>query len=340
MNQTDTSVRSGSESAVDTARATASSGREYVSRAASFLQRAVESGAVTALIGGAGLLGGIRALLAGEHERGLAGLVLGAGFIGAALDQRRSRSRGAESNVAQTDVVDTRPDVGAVADEAGGVGATDRAAGDAAADVADTSPDVEDAGSGLESESEADAESESVDRREIADTGVDAEDLAEATGRETADAGGVEGTGDQTTAEEGTGVGDLPETEEIDRLGEAAFDRQSREVPAPQRAFNQGFLAHSTEAFWGIRDRDDGVLVSLNYDGLAGRDGVRYVASSEIGEDARELPIPDTVLDHWDEVFGGGTAVNGGDGILFVTTDELASDGLLRVLPAEWAEDL
>jgi hypothetical protein len=125
----------------------------------------------------------------------------------------------------------------------------------------------------------------------------------------------------------------------VDRLGEAALDRQSREVPVPQRAFNQGFLAHSAEAFWGVRTRDDAVLVSQDYDAIEGRDGVRYVTSSEIGDDVRELPIPDAILDHWDGMVGGGIAVTGGDDILFATTEELAADGVLRVLPAAWADD-
>ncbi|WP_120246697.1 hypothetical protein [Halopiger aswanensis] len=338
MNQTDPSAQAEPESATDTARTAAKRGRKYVSRVASPLRRGIESGTVTAIIGGASLLSGVRALLGGERERGFGRLILGAGFVGAAIGQRRSRSRGGESAVEETDVGDTRPDVGAIADEAGGVGEDDRAAGDAAADVADTSPTVEDAGSGLESE--AGAESTSVGQREIADTGVDSEDLTEATERETGDIGGEEGTSEEPTAEDDTDAGDGTETEAIDRLGEAAFDRQSREVPAPQRAFNQGLLAHSTEAFWGIRARDDGVLVSLDYDALENRDGVQYIASSEIGADVRELPIPDAVLNHWDDVFGGGTAVSGGDNVLFVTTDELAADGLLRVLPAAWADDL
>lgn len=78
------------------------------------------------------------------------------------------------------------------------------------------------------------------------------------------------------------------------------------------------------------------MLVSQNYDAIQDRDGVRYVTSSEVGQDVRELPVPDAILDHWDEVYGGGTAVVGGDDILFVTTDDLAADGLLRVLPAAW----
>lgn len=189
-------------------------------------------------------------------------------------------------------------------------------------------------------ESDSDATQASVGQREISGTGVESEDLTEATERETEDAGGEKGMSNKTTAEKGTDAGDGTETEDLDRLGEAAFDRQSRKVPTPQRAFNQGFLAHSSEAFWGIRARDDGVLVSLDYDAIGDRDGVQYVASSEIGEDVRELPIPDAVLNHWNEAFGGGTAVTGGDDILFVTTTDLATDGLLRILPTEWADDL
>ena len=223
-------------------------------------------------------------------------------------------------------MVGTGPDVESIADEAGGAGDEDHAADEAASAVADTSPDVEEAASGQESGVEHDAEFEagaasaSVDQRDVAGAGVDSQDLAEATEGESRGSEAIE-------------------REEVDRLGEAAFDGQSREVPAPQRAFNRGFLAHSTEAFWGVRDRDDAVLVSADYDAVEGRDGVRYVASSAIGDDARELPIPTAVLDHWDEVLGGGTAVAGGDGILFATTDDLAADGLLWVLPAEWADD-
>ena len=339
MNQSDTSARLESESGVETARAVAKSGREYVSRIPPYLRHGVESGAVTTIIGGTGLLGGLRAFLGGERKRGFAGLAVGTAFLAAALAQRRSRNRGEESAVEEPDVVDTGPDIEAVADESGGVGEEDHADGEAAAAVTDTSPDVEDVGSGLESDSDAD--SASVDQREVVDTGVDTDDLAGEPERETGDAGDEEIASDGTAAgAEGTDAGADIETEDVDRLGEAAFDRQSREVPAPQRAFNRGFLAHSAEAFWGISTRDDVVLVSQDYDAIQDRDGVRYVASSEIGEDVRELPIPDAVLDHWDEVIGGGTAVTGGDSILFVTTDDLAADDLLRVLPAEWADDL
>ena len=338
VSQSDTGERS--ESSVGTARAPAGSGHEYASKVAPSLRRGVGSGALTAIVGGAGLLGGLRALLRGERKRGVARVVFGAAFLTVAVAQRRSRGPEKESDVEETDVVGSGPDVEAIADEAGDVGDDDHAAGEAASAVADTSPDVEDAGSELDSESRtelgSDAASTSVDQREVADTGVDSQDLSETTGRDSAE---TETTETETTETETEDAGDATGSEEVDRLGEAAFDGQSHEVPAPQRAFNRGLLAHSTEAFWGVRDRDDAVLVSQDYDALSGPDGVTYVASSQIGDDVRELPIPDTVLDHWGEVLGG-TAVAGGDGILFATTDDLAADGLLWVLPAAWADDV
>ena len=331
MSQSDTSERS--ESSYGTARGATGSGRGsvsnghgYASRIASSLRRGVGSGVVAAIVGGVGLLGGTRALLRGERWGGLARLALGVALLAVAVVQRRSRGAGRTSEIDEADVVGTGPDVGAIAVDAGGAGDGDNADGEAASAVADTAPDVEDASSGLGSgvepddEPEPDEASASTNQRDVGDAGADSEEVAEAAEDE---------SGDSVEA---------PGREAVDSLGEAAFGGQSHEVPAPQRAFNQGFLAHSTEAFWGVRARDDAVLVSANYDALSGRDGVEYVASSAIGDDVRELPIPDTVLDHWDEVFGGGTAVAGGDDILFATTDDLAADGLLWVLPAAWAE--
>jgi hypothetical protein len=209
-----------------------------------------------------------------------------------------------------------------VAEESGGVGEEQHASGEEATEVVDTSPDIEDVDVARERESDAAVGSASVDQREVADTGVDSETLTETSEGEPEES-------DETA-----------ESEDVERLGKAAFDRQSREVPAPQQAFNRGFLAHSTEVFWGVRTDDDAVLVSQDYDAVDGREGVDYVASSEIGDDAREVPIPDAILDHWDEVYGGGTAVTGGDDILFVTTDDLSDDDVLWVLPADWAADV
>ncbi|MBV0923214.1 hypothetical protein KTS45_03290 [Halomicroarcula limicola] len=303
MTQTDTSAQSEPESSVDSARTAAKSGREYLSKAAPYLRRGVESDAVTAAIGGTGLLGGLRALRDGERGRGLVGLVVGAGFVALTLARRRFRHRGEELSVEEADVADTGPDVEAVADEAGGVGEGDGATDEAVADAVDTSPDVE----SVESDAEPESEPES-------------------------------GTNDGTATTEEGATADDSEAEDVDRLGEAAFDGQSREVPAPQRAFDRGFLAHSAEAFWGIRSGDDAVLVSQDYDAIEGQDEVHYVASSEIGADARELPIPDVILNHWNEVLDDAASVTGGDDVLFVTTDRLAADGVLRVLPSKRAD--
>lgn len=340
MNQTDPNARTEPETTIDTARTVARSGREYVSKAAPSLRRGVESGAVTATIGGIGLLSGLRAVLAGKRTFGLARLALGVGFLTTALLQRRSRDRSGEPDVEETDVVDTGPDADAIADEAGGAGEEDHADSGAAVEIADTSPDIENVEPGIESDADTDAEPASIDQREVVDSGVDSEDMAEAVERETGGADGEERTSGETTAEESADVGTDTETEDVERLGEAAFDSQSREVPAPQQAFNRGFLAHSSMVCWGIRTPDDAVLIAQDFDVIEGRDGVTYVASTEIGTDVRELPIPEAVINHWDEVFGGGMAVTGGDDILFVTTESLATDGLLRVLPAEWADGL
>ncbi|WP_135302599.1 hypothetical protein [Haloarcula amylovorans] len=342
MNQTDTNAQSEPKSGIDSARTAAKSGREYVSKAAPYLRRGVESGAVTATIGGTSLLGGLRALLDGERNRGLVRLVVGAGFVALTLAQRRFRDQGEDPSIEETDVVDTGSDVGAVADEAGDVDEREGATDEAAANAVDTSPDVEgvESDSASASESESDIESATVGQREVVDTGVDSEALREATESESEDAGDGSGTSDETpTAEESTAIDDDNETEEIDHLGEAAFDGQSREVPVPQRAFDRRFLAHSAEAFWGIRTGDDAVLVSQDYDAIEEQDGMHYVASTEIGADVRELPIPEAILNHWNDVLSDEASVTGGDDVLFVTTDSLAAGGLLRVLPSRRADD-
>jgi hypothetical protein len=241
------------------------------------LGRRVTPTTIAALVGGAGLLGGLRAFRRGERTRGAVRIAVGAAVLGVALLRRRAGGADEAAAAGERGPTEVEPDAEGVDEASGAVGVG----------------------------------------------------TAEATG------GAADAPSGATAAAEGG-----PEAEDIDRLGAAAVDWQSREVPVPQRAFNQGFLAHSSEAFWGVSDRDDSVVVSADYDAVERREGVRYVASSEIGADARELPIPDAVLDHWDEVYGGGTAVTGGDDILFVTTEELAAVGLLRVLPAAWAANV
>jgi hypothetical protein len=271
VNQTGTSTRSESESDAETGIGERGSGRKLVPTVTPYLRRGVRSGAAAGIIGGAGVLSGLRALLGGQRKRGLVRLAFGGAFLAAALAQRRSHKESVEG----ADAIDTGPDVGESTVKYN-------------PDVADSTPDSK---------------------------------------------------SDGTAAEEDTEFGGDSQTEEIDRLGEAALDGQSREVPVPQRAFNQGFLAHSSEAFWGIRGRDGAVLVSQDFDAVQGRDGVEYVASSEIGEDVRELPVPTAVLTHWERA-GDGTAVTGGDDVLFVTTAGLEADHLLRVLPSRRADGL
>jgi len=302
VSSVDTSTRAERESDDEPSRTVANRGREYLSTVAPSLRRGVESGTATAIVGGTSLLAGLRAFRRGNRGRGLAGVVGGAALLATALARRRSRNHDAETGVVGSGVEPaSEPEPGP--------------------------------------ESDTGAESAAADRREVVDTETVAGELE----RETGDTGDTDGPTDgAATGAGGTGevAAEGVEPERIDRLGEAALDRRSREVPVPQRAFNEGFLSHSAEAYWGIRAGDDAVVVSQNYDAIQRRDGMRYVASSQIGEDVRELPIPDTVLDHWDEVAGGGTAVAGGDDVLFVTTDDLSADGLLRVLPSKWADEV
>ncbi|MHB9288671.1 hypothetical protein ACKVMT_16695 [Halobacteriales archaeon Cl-PHB] len=128
--------------------------------------------------------------------------------------------------------------------------------------------------------------------------------------------------------------------ETYDRLGEAAIDGQSRRVPAPQRAFDRRYLASGGQVHWGVRDADDAVVVSRVFDPLQDDPGVRYLGSSDIGVDSRLLQVPDAVLDHWDAVYGGGTAVSGGDGLVFLRADALDEDRQLRVVPGDWVADV
>lgn len=137
------------------------------------------------------------------------------------------------------------------------------------------------------------------------------------------------------TAEQTSATG---QTESYERLGEAAFDEHSGRVPAPQRAFDRSFLVLSGEAHWGIRETDGLVVMSQRYDPMAEGDRVRYVASTQI-DDSRTVTVPDRIRDHWDEAFGG-VAVESGDDVVFATTDALAADDQVAVVPERWSDDL
>lgn len=76
------------------------------------------------------------------------------------------------------------------------------------------------------------------------------------------------------------------------------------------------------------------MVVSYLYDPLEDDEAARFLTSTVVEND-REVQIPDAVFDHWDEIYGGGTAVSGDDRIEFVTTEELAANEQMLVLP-EW----
>ncbi|PSQ24975.1 hypothetical protein BRD06_07235 [Halobacteriales archaeon QS_9_67_15] len=122
-----------------------------------------------------------------------------------------------------------------------------------------------------------------------------------------------------------------------DRVGAAAFDEHTSEVPAPQQVFNQQYLSLNAEAVWGIRD-DDIVVVSQQYDAIETTDSIEYVASTQV-DGNRVLTVPDRITDHWDEVGGGGMAVESGDDVVFATGDDPEADWQLLVVPAAWADE-
>ncbi|MDF9744120.1 hypothetical protein [Natrinema salsiterrestre] len=312
MTQRET-TETGAEAAVETERREPRAGREYVSRAGRYVRGVIESGVPAGVVGGVSLFRGVRAFRRGDLERSFGHVSLGGVLVAIGLAQRQSsRSHsGDRTAVDQTDVVSTGPDLGDIEERDG---RSQGASGEEAGRVAGSSIDIEDAGSspGLDSDVDATA----TDRSDVAASGIDEERLADASS-EPAEA----------------------ETEPYERLGAAAFDEHSSEVPVPQRAFNRNILSLNSEAFWGIRDGDDAVFASQEFDLMRDGDEIRYVASSEIDGD-RTLTIPDAVLDHWDIVAGGGMAVAGGDDIAFVTSDSLQADGQVRLVPERWIEDV
>ncbi|UPV74832.1 hypothetical protein M0R89_01880 [Halorussus limi] len=127
---------------------------------------------------------------------------------------------------------------------------------------------------------------------------------------------------------------------DYDRLGGASVSGDSRELPVPQKAVNLELVKSGGEVYWGVREADGAVLVSQLYDPLEDDPGVRFLTSTAIDDDSRQLRVPDAVYDHWDDVAGGGTAVRGGDRLEFVTTDEMADDEQMLVLPEWQVEDV
>ena len=127
---------------------------------------------------------------------------------------------------------------------------------------------------------------------------------------------------------------------EYEQLGGASVGGDNQEVPVPQQAVNVELVKQGGEAYWGVREADDAVVVSQLYDPLEDDPGVRFLASTAIDDDSRQLRVPDAVFDHWDDVAGGGTAVVGGDRLEFWTTDELAENEQMMVLPEWQVEDV
>ncbi|WP_115865172.1 hypothetical protein [Halorussus litoreus] len=125
---------------------------------------------------------------------------------------------------------------------------------------------------------------------------------------------------------------------DYDRLGSASVSGDSRELPVPQKAVNLELVKSGGEVYWAVRETDGAVVASQLYDPLEDAPNVRFVTSTAIADDSRQLRVPDAVFDHWDDVYGGGTAVVGGDELAFATSDELAANEQMLVLP-EWQVD-
>lgn len=142
--------------------------------------------------------------------------------------------------------------------------------------------------------------------------------------------------GDRPPTGEGvTGVDRGP----YERLGAAAFDEYSNEVPAPQQAFDREFLSPHKEVYWGIGASSDPVVCTQSYDDLDDLPGVDYVASSRVDEE-RTVSVPDRIVDHWNELAGTDVGVPGGTGIVFATSDTLARHHCLAVVPEPWVDDI
>lgn len=123
------------------------------------------------------------------------------------------------------------------------------------------------------------------------------------------------------------------------RLGGASVSAEDQKVPVPQQAINMELLKLDGEAYWAVREADGAVLVSYLYDPLEDGEGLRFLTSTVV-DDERMVRVPDAVFDHWNDLAGGGTAVAGGDRLEFVTTDEMAENEQMLVLPEWQAEDL
>jgi hypothetical protein len=287
-----------------------------------YVRRGAGSGALAGLGGGVTLVRGLRAIRSGRHVRGLSRLAVGGGLVALAARQRRSkRGAGEQIDIGQSDVVDTAPDIESVGEEP--VSRAEHASGDKAKSVVDTSPDI----GGIDTDTEASDTNEGQTEPTAATAETDEETSPEPAA----------GTDWGTATETGEGSAGVPGVSH-DRVGAAAFDEHTGEVPAPQQVFNQQYLSLDAEAVWGIRDNDV-VVVSQQYDAIEATDSIKYVASTQV-DGNRVLTVPDRITDHWDEVAGGGMAVESGDDVVFATSDDPEADWQLLVVPAAWADEV
>jgi len=127
---------------------------------------------------------------------------------------------------------------------------------------------------------------------------------------------------------------------DYERLGGASVSGDSQELPVPQQAVNMELVKQGGEVYWGVREEDGAVVASQPYDPVEDDPGIRFLTSTVIGDDSRQLRIPDAVFDHWDDLVESGSGVVGGDRLEFVTSDELAADEQMLVLPEWQVEDV
>lgn len=323
-----------------------------VSTAMRYARRAAGSGTLAGVVGGAVLLRGLRAIRHGDRGRGLVRILLGAVFVATAAAQRRSAGGGGGAEggerggagVEPTDVAGTAPDgEGTVGNGEDAENRAGRHEGGEAVDVTETSTDIDDVES-VRDDDDASVGAAAGERQSSGGTASNVEDVgpgsageperAASEGATTAD---IAGQAPETDTADDETAADVQEGT-YERLGEAAFDEHSCEVPVPQRAFDQRVLSLGDEAFWGIRESDDAVVITGLFDSLQEQEGVRYVASSRIDEE-RMLHVPDVIVNHWNDVVDGGIAVAGGDDLLFALAEDAKADDQLFVVPEQWADD-
>lgn len=310
MSHGDTGHGSVDDSAVESQRSEAGTGRSSLSKMTRYARRGATSGAIPGIVGSLLTLRAVRALRRGDWKGGANQLFVGGLFTVIAAEQRRAsggrsgeftdelsggiQTGHREGGVQESDHESVDIDIGMPGSEGGGAETdeSEQEATEAGPETAETEPET--------------TETEPVATEAPEPEAAEAESQA---------------------------------SETHERLGAAAFDRQSARIPVPQRAFNQEYLVLGSEAFWGVRESDDAVIVSQLYDPIQDAQGVQFITSSQV-DDERMLKIPDAILDHWDVVAGGGVAVTSGDQITFATTDSLTENDQLLVVPEQWTDEL